>query len=71
MRLWSVTMPIAGHAFLEVEAETEEQAREMAFNTVTFDHVEKWEALEQFNQGNVCYCPSPWQVEITDEGEVE
>jgi hypothetical protein len=29
--------------------------------------VEDWTCMEQFNQGNVCYCPSPWEVEVEDE----
>jgi hypothetical protein len=71
MKSWSVTLPIAGHAYLTVEAETEEEAFEMALNEVTIDNVETWEAIMQFNQGNVCYCPHPWSAEAIDEGPVE
>jgi hypothetical protein len=70
MKSWSVTLPIAGHAYLTVEAETEEEAIEQAFNEVTIDHIETWEAVERFNQGNVCYCPHPWEAEVVDEGPV-
>jgi hypothetical protein len=68
MKSWSVTLPIAGHAYLTVEAETEEEAIEQALNEVTIDHIETWEAVERFNQGNVCYCPLPWEAEVVDEG---
>lgn len=70
-RIFSVTIPIAGHAFLEVEAETEPEAIEAAFEKVTLDHVEDWEALQRFNAGNVCYCPSPWEAEAEDIGEAQ
>jgi hypothetical protein len=70
-RHFTVTIPIAGHLIVDVEAETEERAKEEAFNKATLDDIEDWEALNKFNQGNICYCPSPWEVEIVDEGEVE
>ena len=25
-----------------------------------------WEMLETFGRGNVCYCPSPWSVEVEE-----
>lgn len=70
-RLFHVIIPIAGHAVKEVEAVSEEAAIEEAFNTVTLDDLENWEALERFHQGNVCYCPSPWELGVEDHGEVE
>jgi hypothetical protein len=70
-RIYNVCIPIAGHAYIEVTAESEADAKEKAFEAVTIDHVEEWEALEQFNQGNICHCPSPWKVEITDMGEAD
>lgn len=70
-RIYSVTLPIAGHAYLEVEAESEEAAIDEALDKVTFDHIESWEALAQFHQGNVCYCPRPWEADAIDCGEVE
>lgn len=63
-KTWAVVVPIAGHAYIEVDADTEEEALEKAIDGVTSDHFESWEALEQFNQGNVCYCPRPWQAEV-------
>lgn len=71
MRVYAVTIPIAGHAFMEVEANNEEEAIEIAMDSVSIGDVENWEPLEQFNQGNVCYCPAPWEVEAEDLGEVE
>jgi len=38
------------------------------------EHLETWEALGWFHQGNVCYCPPPWEAEAElidadDEGD--
>lgn len=60
-REYNVILPIAGHAYVTVEAESEEEAIEKAFEVEKFDEIE-WEMLEQFNRGNVCYCPSPWEA---------
>lgn len=67
MRTYAVTLPIAGHAYVVVDAEDEKDAIEQALNTVELKHIETWEALEQFQQGNVSYCPRPWQIEVVDE----
>jgi hypothetical protein len=67
MRTYAVTLPIAGHAYVMVQAENEEAAIDKAFDEVTHDDIESWEALRQFNAGNVCYCPHPWEVEVEDE----
>lgn len=63
MKTYEVTLPIAGHAYLTVEAETKEEALQKAFEMVTMDNIESWEALEQFNEGNFCYCPTPWEAD--------
>lgn len=62
MATYYVTLPIAGHAFLEVEADSEKAAIDKAMEEVTINDIDEWEALEQFNQGNVCHCPSPWEA---------
>lgn len=67
MKVFEVTLPIAGHAFLTIEAETEEEAIEKAFDEVTLQNIEEWEALREFNRGNVCYCPQPWEA-VADGG---
>jgi hypothetical protein len=68
---WGVTVPMAGHLYVEVEAATEEEAIEKAFDEATLDDLESWEAVRQFNKGNVCYCPHPWETEAQefDDGE--
>ena len=67
MKLWSVTVPIAGHAYIEIKAESEEAAIAEAIVSITRDNIEEWEALDRFNQGNICYCPQPWEAEAVDE----
>lgn len=71
MKTYEVTIPIAGHAFLTIEASSEREAIEKAMDEVTLKDVENWECLEQFNKGNVCYCPSPWKAEARLEFEDE
>jgi len=66
MKQWEVKVPIAGHAIVLVEAEDEESAIDKAIEAVTLDDIETWEAVAQFNQGNICYCPQPWEAEAED-----
>lgn len=65
MATYSVLIPMAGHICVEVEADSEEAAIEAAFESddLTLKNVTEWEVLKQFNRGNVCYCPSPWDAE--------
>lgn len=67
MKTWLVKVPIAGHANTVVDAETEEEAIALAIDTVHLTDVDEWEALRQFNQGNICYCPHPWEAEAEEE----
>jgi len=68
MKTYLVTYPIAGHATFEVEAENETQAKELAEQKdMTEGDVEvSWDAIGKFNEGNVCYCPTPWETEIEE-----
>lgn len=70
-KVYNVTIPIAGHAHMTVIADSEEAAIEKAMEDVRLENVEEWEPLEQFNQGNVCYCPQPWEAvaELDEDGE--
>ena len=69
MKTYSVTLPIAGHAHLDVEAESEDEAIQKALEQVTLGDVDNWEAVEQFNRGNVCYCPRPWEAEAEEHAD--
>ena len=71
MATWDVTVPIAGHAFKTVEADSEEEAIDKAIETVSLHDVENWEALTQLNMGNVCFCPRPWEAEAVCEDDEE
>lgn len=63
MNTYEVTIPIFGHAYLTVQADSEEEAIELAMDEASPDHVEGWEALRELNRGNVCYAPAPWSAE--------
>ena len=69
MPTYSVTIPIAGHVVVEVEADDEKQAKDKAWEVDLADpHVAdlSWEALEDFGKGNICACPSPWEIEVEE-----
>lgn len=67
MTKYSVTLPIAGFAVVDVEAENAQDALELAHNEVTNEHIQEWESLNCYNSGNVCHCPSPWEAHVTNE----
>lgn len=75
MKTYGVRIPIAGIAYVEVEATCEEAAELAALDRVTLSDIESWDGLRQFNQGNVCFCPHPWEIEVEllddDESEEE
>ena len=71
MREYEVTIPIAGHAYLTVQAESEEEAIQIAISEASLSQVDNWEPLDRFHQGNVCYCPQPWTAEAKDMGEID
>lgn len=73
MAEYTVTIPIAGHLIISVEAESASAAVEKAMDEATIEHLDSWEQLEQFHQGNVCYCPRPWELTVVndDTGEEE
>jgi hypothetical protein len=66
MKTYIVTIPIAGHVSFEVEAENEDSAKAAAWekDPTSKDAELSWEQLETFGRGNVCYCPSPWEVDV-------
>ncbi len=66
-KTYGVTIPFAGHLYIELEADSEEDAIDRALESpdLTIDCAEDWETMRQFNHGNVCYCPRPWSAEAT------
>jgi hypothetical protein len=63
VKIYTVTLPIAGHITTEIEAENAEAAISAALDGDLMTYDASWEALEQFSQGNICYCPKPWKAE--------
>lgn len=62
---WECTVPISGHAYITVEADTEEEAIKKAIEEVTLSDVETWQAHRQMHMGNVCNYDQPWEAEAT------
>ena len=54
---YGVTVPIAGMAYIEVEAENEEDARQEALSSVCIDDIEEWDCYRVICEGNVLYTP--------------
>lgn len=71
MKIYKVTLPIAGHVELPVAAESETEAIDMAMQKATLLDASDWKILYQFARGNVNYCPLPWkaQARITFDDE--
>jgi hypothetical protein len=71
MAKYSVLIPIAGHIRVEVEADSEEAAIQAALESddTHLGNIDDWQAVESFMEGNVSYCPRPWQAEATLEDE--
>lgn len=68
MKKYSVMVPIAGHIVVDVEAVNEAEAIRKALESedLTLENIHQWEALEKFNSGNVCHCPSPWEIDVEE-----
>jgi len=62
MAEYQVTLPIAGTAYLTLEADSEEEAIEKALEECTMDDIESWAAMRRIVQGNVCYAET-WEAE--------
>ena len=61
MKKYAVMVPFAGHFYVEVEVENEEEAKQKALDSNPFDknsdaEVMEIEYYEQMNQGNIAYC---------------
>ena len=65
-----VEIPIAGKATIFVQAESEDDAKRLAYENLTIDNVDEWEPMDHIMKGNVCYAPF-WSIEITDNGPID
>ena len=65
MKSYGVTVPITGHAYIEVVADSEEEAISEAMDKVDNTHLEGWKCCEYITQGNGCY--SEWNdIEVEE-----
>lgn len=63
MKTYDVILPIAGSIYMEIEADSEKEAIEKAFQTdwdIKIEcngehHIDELEAYEKIVEGNVCY----------------
>ncbi len=61
MKKYGVQVPFAGHFYVEVEADNEADAQELALQENPFDEkseatIEEVEYFSQMNRGNISYC---------------
>jgi hypothetical protein len=64
MKQYEVTIPIAGHVTVTIEAASVDDAIRKGFDSVANDSAQvSWDTLRRFHQGAVCYCPKPWCAE--------
>lgn len=63
MRLYAVSVPIAGFATVVVEADSPESARELALENLDEPEV-TWDFFETLCQGNVLYASRYNEIEV-------
>mgnify|MGYP005806673437 CR=1 FL=1 len=66
MKKYIVTIPIAGHTWVEIEAKNEDEAIEMATGSDDLNKNAEWKILTRFVKGNMCCCPSPGRIEVKE-----
>jgi hypothetical protein len=70
MKNYRVAVPITGVAFVDVKAETEKEAIDLAFANVTIDNIDEWDAVPYIVKGNVFYgLQNEVEVECNEEEE--
>lgn len=71
MRTFGLTIPITGYIYKEVEAETENEAIEIAFEQgYTLSNIQETDMHEKVCRGNVFYGLMN-EMEVDDLGEVD
>jgi len=66
LKEFCVSVPIAGYAVVVVDAESEDEAKKKALESVTLEDMESWEALEQIVEGNCFYGPMN-KIEVEEQ----
>jgi hypothetical protein len=71
---YTVLVPISGCVYVDVIAESEDEAVEKAVNGEVEgeypDRPEEWESHRHITQGNVCYAMH-WEAEVVGEQDVD
>lgn len=66
MKVYGVSMPITGFVYVEVEAESEEDAKKAFYEQeITVSDVEEWDTCEEITRGNV-FCGIINSMEIEE-----
>lgn len=71
MKRYTVVLPVSGKAVIDVMADSEEAAIDMALDSpLTMDNLEEWDVHRHIVRGNVCHAMQ-FSAEIVDESEEE
>lgn len=54
MPKYVVTLPVSGYCIVDVEAENEDAAIEVAMEVASQEHLESWQTHKRIVYGNVC-----------------
>ena len=69
-KIYGVSIPVAGFAYVEVEADNEEEAGSKALGEVDMSKIEEWDVYRILVEGNVLYAPlNRMDVEHVDDTE--
>jgi len=71
MKEYEVKLPVAGYAWVYVEADSPAEAVDKALEKVTIDDVEEWGSHRQIIQGNVFYGNCNCVTVLCDGEEVD
>lgn len=69
MNEYEVKIPIAGFLSVTVEAQTELEAQQLAYENAEWSHVAEWDTYKKLVKGSVI-CAPLWQIEVINNGEV-
>ena len=77
MSKYGVLVPLVGSVYVEVDADSEEEAIENAIQadlTIKFEsedvYLEEFELVDKVVEGNICYAPL-YEAEVLYQAEVE
>lgn len=70
MKTWDLTIPITGRLAVQVEAETEQEAVEIAVSNAALSDLIEWQAHDEISRGNFFFgLQQKYSVDYVEGGE--